>query len=349
MRKGFKKNLINSLEELFPFRNKFIKLGVCIVFVIILFIAWYAYMLKTMPVVSNKNITTLKILRTKENQHSQGNNSSSFSFDVFGDNRDSIFVFNQLIKQVNNDNSTFAIDIGDLVTFDDKLQWRYFFKQISQFKKPILFVQGNHEAFPNGNKSFEKYFGPRYYAFAYHNAYFIMLDDSNEHCIDSQQYNWFIKQLKISQKYQYRFVFMHVPLYDPRSPQPKLDVHGLKDSTCAKKLNNLFDQYEVTMLFTSHIHGYFSGTWGKTPYIITGGAGAPMKFSNPDHYFFHYIKVQVMPDKVTYSPEKVNVLYPQHKITPLAYLLFTYLIYGAYIYGFIGLLILFGLGCVCLR
>ncbi len=77
-------------------------------------------------------------------------------------------------------------------------------------------------------------------------------------------------------KYRYRFVFSHVPLHDPRKGE-YAQGHSMKNMKEAIKLNRLLDKYRVTMLFASHIHAYFRGKWHQTPYIITGGAGAPLK------------------------------------------------------------------------
>ena len=59
------------------------------------------------------------------------------------------------------------------------------------------------------------------------------------------------------------------------------------------------------MLFCSHIHFYYKGKWKKTPFIITGGAGAPLK-----HYknmgFYHYIKVTINSNNVEYKVIKIN-------------------------------------------
>lgn len=73
-----------------------------------------------------------------------------------------------------------------------------------------------------------------------------------------------------------------------------------------RRLSELFDIYNVTMLFTSHIHAYYEGYWGKTPYIITGGAGAELGRSDPGHYFYHYIKVHVSRSGVNYEVKKLK-------------------------------------------
>ena len=90
---------------------------------------------------------------------------------------------------------------------------------------------------------------------------------------------------------------MHVPLYDPR----KGEDHCLRDLNFAKRLNDLFDRSNITMLFCSHIHAYYRGVWGKTSYIITGGGGAELAGSDPAHYFYHYVKVTVRNNSVKYS------------------------------------------------
>ncbi len=66
---------------------------------------------------------------------------------------------------------------------------------------------------------------------------------------------------------------MHIPLYTPNAEEE----HGMNSTGPggSDALKTLFDANNVTMIFASHIHNYYTGTWGKTPYIISGGAGAP--------------------------------------------------------------------------
>jgi hypothetical protein len=55
------------------------------------------------------------------------------------------------------------------------------------------------------------------------------------------------------------------------------------------------------MVFASHIHNYYTGKWGTTPYIIYGDSGAPSYLgkTNPSHRDF--IKVTVTDEKVTFT------------------------------------------------
>ncbi|HEY5526916.1 MAG TPA: metallophosphoesterase [Candidatus Anoxymicrobiaceae bacterium] len=223
---------------------------------------------------------------------------NDFTFAMFGDNRGSTTVFPRLIDQVNADNVLFAFDNGDLVDGASVGNYRLFLDQIAASKKPFLVSGGNHD--DSTGQLYTALFGPAYYDFAIGNSMFIVLDDSNG-TIDSAQLGWLKAELVKGQSYKYRFVVMHVPLYDPRF-KGETTGHSLASLSFAQMLNALFDQQRVTLLMTSHIHGYYDGVWGQTRYIMTGGAGAPLYGADPVHYFNHYVRVHVTDAGVTYEP-----------------------------------------------
>jgi len=229
----------------------------------------------------------------------------SFSFAVFGDNKESVKTFGDIIDRLNNSDIIFAFDDGDLVLDGDIEQYRFFLKQADRLHKPLLTAIGNHETYQDGRDNYFNLFGPFNYSFAIGRSYFIVCDDANERGLGGFQMDWLEGELEKSRTYRNRFVFMHVPLYDPRADKQGIE-HGLKDPVQAKMIKDLLDGYDVTMLFTSHIHGYFKGIWGKTPYIITGGAGAELVGTDPADYFYHYIKVNVSDSGVTYDVVKVR-------------------------------------------
>jgi len=172
-------------------------------------------------------------------------------------------------------------------------------------------VAGNHDAEGEGKEFYHEFFGAFYYSFTIGDSYFIVLDDTNEKDIDSMQMVWLKDEFRKSQDFKNRFVFMHVPLFDPREGELKVG-HSLSNLSFANYLKDLFDDNNVTMLFCSHIHGYFRGIWGKTPYIITGGAGAKLGGTDEEHYFHHYIRVNVSRNGVEY--EVVKLKDPNHEI-----------------------------------
>ncbi len=234
----------------------------------------------------------------QEIDHSQDN----FTFIVMGDNKNAK-MFDSIIDETNRENVSFLIDVGDLVIKGERAYYELFLEQAERSNKPLLTAIGNHELYDKGRADYYDIFGPFYYSFTVGDAYFIVLDDANEQGLDKWQMQWMIGELQKSQNYSLRFVFMHVPLYDPR---PDIG-HCLKDPAAARELNEIFDEYNVSMVFAAHIHAYFNGTWGKTPYIITGGAGGEqVGGDDPAHYFYHYIKVHVSGGNVSYEVVKLN-------------------------------------------
>jgi hypothetical protein len=230
-------------------------------------------------------------------QHSQQHNS--FCFAVMGDNRDGDAVFQKLLSMLSPQQYVFGINNGDLVAHGFWFEYDNYLQLVTKSPIPIINVIGNHEIpFYGSRENFKKYIGKTYFSFPYAQSYFIFLDNANKKSIQAQQLQWLIQELQKAQNYRYRFVFLHVPLFDPRQGELKKG-HSMKNITNAKKLLKLFEKYNVSMVFSSHIHTYLEGKWGKIPFIITGGAGAP---NSRDNGTFHYVKVCVTPQGVTYAP-----------------------------------------------
>ena len=250
----------------------------------------------------NNNSKVLEQL--SQNNHHQ----DSFSFAVMGDNRDGNNVLEKIISKINQDNNIdFAMNNGDLVPDGYKKEFETYSKIIDKSNKPFISIIGNHElpwyGIVDGEKNYKDIFGKTNFAFAYGNSYFIILDTSDKK-IDKKQFQWLENELAKSQKFTNRFLLTHVPLYDPREGK-YAKGHSFKKLDQAKRLNDMFDKYNVTMVFCSHIHFYNRGSWQKTPFIITGGAGAPLS-----HYknngFYHYVKVIVNGNDIKYKVIKIN-------------------------------------------
>ncbi len=225
-------------------------------------------------------------------------------FAVFGDNQSSSTTFNRLVDSVNSRNVLFSLANGDMVMDGDMEKYRMFLRQADGLRRPLLTNIGNHEIAANGRGTYYDIFGPFYYSFTLGDSYFIVVDDASRLRLEPFQMDWLKGELRRSRAYANRFVFMHVPLFDTRKTGFGLD-HEMKDRAAAGELNRLFDAYHVTMIFASHIHEYQTGIWGKTPYIITGGAGGQLAGTDSRHYFFHYIDVHVSPSGVSYDVVKL--------------------------------------------
>lgn len=248
---------------------------------------------------SYNNIMLDKIKIDNQKRH-------QFSFAVLGDNRDGKKVFKKIIHSINNDKDIkFSLNNGDLISKGSKREFSDYIKQIKILNQPLISIIGNHEIPSSNSKlNYKTVFGKLYFSFQYENTYFIILDTADKHGLGKKQRSWLIQELKKSKKFKNRFVFMHMPLYDPRKGKLK-EGHSILDSKNAKKLNKIFDKYKVSMLFTSHIHMYYRGKWRGTPFIISGGGGAKLK-KYKKHGFYHYMKVTVNGSNIKYEVIKMD-------------------------------------------
>jgi 3',5'-cyclic AMP phosphodiesterase CpdA len=220
------------------------------------------------------------------------------TFAVFGDNRgEHPAVFASLLQEMDRDRSLpFVIHLGDMVMKANLDRYRTFFTSVRQnFHKPFLSVIGNHELYGDqGLALYREMFGQDDYTFQINQNYFIVLNDAAKEGLGPGQLQWLENELKKSQKDRTRLVFLHVPLYDPRGG----DNHHCLRPQQAGQLLALFKKYKVTYIFAAHIHDYYTGVWDGLPYTITGGAGAKLYGNDPQHAFYHYLKVTVKGDKV---------------------------------------------------
>ena len=218
-------------------------------------------------------------------------NPNSYAFAVFGDNKNSYTTFPELLKEVSHDQEIrFAMDLGDLVDSGEMEQYRYYFAQVRKnLNIPLLTAIGNHDLHEKGRGVYKDLFGSLYYSFQIGRDYFIVVDDANEKGLNQRQLRWLEAELIKAGNSTQRFVFMHVPLFDPRGASH----HHCLETGPAHTFLDLFKKYKVNHIFAGHIHSYFTGKWEGIPFTITGGAGGPLYGEDPNHSFFHYLKVVV--------------------------------------------------------
>jgi hypothetical protein len=198
---------------------------------------------------NNKEISRIKVA-----------NFDKFTFAVFGDNKGNDSVFEALLRDIDhNTEIAFAIDVGDLVSEGKKGRYRRFLNQVQEnLAIPFLTAIGNHDLNNGSSRNYQEIFGSSYYAFQIGEVHFVVLDATTESGFDRTERQWLEEELQKAQSSKARFIFMHVPPFDPRGNGfneclPEKDKEDLLD---------LFKRYNVTHLFASHIHGYFVGVWG---------------------------------------------------------------------------------------
>lgn len=225
-----------------------------------------------------------------------------FTFSVSSDSRGSPRVFGELLTRIAAGRDLFGLHLGDVVMRADRDEYSGFIARVNSIGTPFMTAVGNHDSGTVGKDCYLNMLGPFYYAFTVGESRFIVLDDSEPAGLDDAQMTWLQGELAASAAYANRFVFMHKPLFDPREGES----HCIENVQQARQLSSLFDQNRVTMAFAGHVHGYYEGVWGNTPYVITGGAGQQLVGSEPEHHFFHYVDVSVSQAGVKHSVVKLN-------------------------------------------
>ena len=125
---------------------------------------------------------------------------ADFSFAVFGDHKGHEFVFERLLRNVDQDQKlTFAIELGDLVRQGRRWFYRRLLHQVKKnLTLPFLTAIGNHDLY-RGSTNYREIFGPTYYSFQIGQTYFIILDTSARFRFDKAQRQWLEAALQRSQ------------------------------------------------------------------------------------------------------------------------------------------------------
>ncbi len=215
-----------------------------------------------------------------------------FSFAVLGDPQSSSALFTHHLAQIRQDGDfDFIVSVGDQVASARRSEFDHFFRLVDNIAdRPLLTVKGNHDDSPD--HLYEQYCGTPYYSFPYKGSYFIVLDDSDLSGVDDTQWQWLRRELSNARDYRSRLIFMHAPLFDPRDPSIEKNDHGLPEAE-GRRLLSLFKEYHVDHVFSGHIHSYYDGEWDGVPYTISGGGGGHLVGKNPEHSFYHFLRVRV--------------------------------------------------------
>ncbi len=238
-----------------------------------------------------------------------------FSFIVLGDSRNPGYYNSDLsgwemVMQAmqddmreNDDGYKFIHFLGDNI-YDPNQQyvWEKWFDKLSIVSRDIVFMEsiGNHEYDYDTSEPVPNYFGQfafpgneLWYSYDYGNAHIISLDTDNDFLPGSPQYEWLVDDLEeVSQddSLKWNIVMFHRPPFTSGG-KGNLDVQ--------EHLCPLFDQYDVDLVLSGHMHIYERfyplNQYGEIAdtnqahyedpsvpiYIVDGCAGAPQYSATP--------------------------------------------------------------------
>jgi 3',5'-cyclic AMP phosphodiesterase CpdA len=201
---------------------------------------------------------------------------------------------------------------------------------------PVFNAPGNHEMDDENNAPsdamkdlYKKHMAEIYGAFNYGNSRFIALDSEHDPATDTASASGKTdapgsiteKELKLldedldqNKDKAHIVIFMHHPV-EPYKPEDGLDPASVT------ALKAVFAKYKnVSYVVSGHEHMYYNSQGDrkklvdppkrKDPsqppfYLVSGGAGAPLKKNTPGS-FFHYLIFKVESDKITPTLVKVD-------------------------------------------
>ncbi len=282
-------------------------------------------------------------------------------FIAYGDNRSYPKVHENLVKMIAKEEADIVLNVGDVVTTGDvQMEWsdEYFYplRHLSG-SVPTYIAIGNHEYGGYWDTRivppFEKYVDnpitstgstEYYYSVDYGNTHFVFIDPNKAELPDgdglkvgSQQYNWFVEDLKkANETSEWIVVLMHQP---PYSETWEGGPYG-GEAPLRKDVVPLMEANGVDLVLSGHTHDYErglphppydpnTGKGNNAAYIITGGGGANLsnhKFIDweqidyPDHkatldnnksddgkyYEYHYTVIEVDGKTLKFTARKMN-------------------------------------------
>ncbi len=180
------------------------------------------------------------------------------------------------IFQINLIRPDFVILSGDVVDYGSSAAFHQFRAMLTMLQVPIFVGPGNHDLDSKSRLSlFETYIAPKNYSVSFGPAQIISLDVSNSWYAPPDQVVWLNQTLSSCDK-PFRIVFFHYPPLD-NSGNSDLDGAG-------KELIRVFNEHNVTLVLTGHIHQDMVHVINGTHYVTTTTAGG----TYPEGFYHGY-------------------------------------------------------------
>ncbi|MHA1863877.1 MAG: metallophosphoesterase family protein [Candidatus Thorarchaeota archaeon] len=224
----------------------------------------------------------------------------SINFYVFGDSQGYQGGVEQIVTAANLHRPEFIFHCGDLTPFGQENQYQDIKTVLDQSIVPVYTTIGNHDIKDSGGELYEEYFGSSTYSFDLGPAHFTVFNTSASD-ITSQEFTW-LEQDLLQTEAEFKFVFTHIPPFDPRTGED----HSLINSTTSTHLMSLFEEHEVDVVFTGHIHMYNETIVNGVKYVITGGAGASLYADEDSGGIYHYMNVMLDDTGLSIEPVLLN-------------------------------------------
>ncbi|MBI5060297.1 metallophosphoesterase [candidate division KSB1 bacterium] len=215
-------------------------------------------------------------------------------FAVFGDlaGADSVvstrqrgyFVYRTLVERLRASGAEFAVSLGDMSLSATELQYRRLRQLLRRFPLPLVVTPGNHDLFDGDRldlRLFHGLFGADQRSFELGRVQFVILNNALG-SVSPDQFRWLEQELTAAHAAEFRLVFAHKPLFDPRAGV----FYAMEDRADAEQLHALFRQTRVTAVFSGHIHALRVFDRDGIQYVISGGGGSKLVSASERHHYW---------------------------------------------------------------
>ena len=198
-------------------------------------------------------------------------------------------LFTEAIETANKIKPDFVVICGDMVhnsNSDEQFQELIRISRLLNEDIKLYWVAGNHDVGDKptraGLAQYKEQFGEYNYSFQEENCYFIVLNSSICYDPGSVPDEWdslisFLEkelQIAASAQQRHKIIFMHHPLFlnDPNEG----DNYFVIPSARRAKIIDLITEYDVSAVFTGHLHRNNYQKIANTELVSTGPVGFPL-------------------------------------------------------------------------
>ncbi|HEY8091338.1 MAG TPA: hypothetical protein VIF09_25920, partial [Polyangiaceae bacterium] len=131
--------------------------------------------------------------------------------------------------------------------------------------------------------------------------HFIALDNVSQRGFGAEQLAWLKEDLSRTRAdggAAHILVAMHKPLAHNGVSRHGMDRDGAEAVTDSDAALAAMIEGHVEMILASHVHEFAQLEQGGIRTYVTGGLGAPLVRSGPDHAFHHFLQLDVAPSGI---------------------------------------------------
>jgi predicted MPP superfamily phosphohydrolase len=201
-----------------------------------------------------------------------------WEFFIISDQHSGYKTYIPELRNILNENPDFVVWNGDIVNWGFPTEYMVASAIAQSYPITVFPTIGNHDAWNDGTKVYNKYFGPNYYSFEYNGDLFVFLDTA-QGVMGSSQLDWLESILK-GWEDENIFIFSHMSPID--TVKGYYDTSDLIDPELSRTMHSkaesdylldLMENFSVDAFFSGHSHvmgrSLVNGTW----YISSGALG----------------------------------------------------------------------------